>query len=89
MYYEHDYTPTNELIDFLNARVKALEEENEELKKTLKETNDIPGFEGTLAALDELTIIKQRLILDYIIFIITFTTAIYLTYKTFKDENKK
>jgi hypothetical protein len=24
----------------------------------LKETNDIPGFEGTLAALDELTIIK-------------------------------
>jgi len=35
MYYEHDYTPTNELIDFLNARVKALEEENDKLKKQL------------------------------------------------------
>jgi chaperonin cofactor prefoldin len=27
-----DYTPSNELIDFLNARVKALEIENEKLK---------------------------------------------------------
>jgi len=27
----------------------------------LKETKDIPGFEGTLEALNELTIIKQRL----------------------------
>ena len=42
MYYEHqDYTPTNELIDFLNARVKALEEENEELKKQLDKVKSL------------------------------------------------
>ena len=29
-----------------------------EYNKILKETKDIPGFEGTLEALDELTIIK-------------------------------
>ena len=41
MYYEHDYTPTNELIEFLNARVKALEEENEQLKKQLDKVKSL------------------------------------------------
>lgn len=30
-----DYTPSNELIDYLGARVKALEIENDKLKKEL------------------------------------------------------
>ena len=36
-----DYTPSNELIDFLNARVKALEIENEKLKIELDKVKSL------------------------------------------------
>ncbi len=36
-----DYTPSNELIDYLGARVKALEIENERLTKELNQVKSL------------------------------------------------